>query len=180
VKTFTESREFVTHLQYYQDRKKAIAALDLDSIDEPIVDIVSAFAGLSFCFPLQSCFGHFVCDPEQNTRTLAPVPKTYAGSVRYRIAYIALCIENCRNGRILHNFLAEIPTIDPAYIQFGSADWFWEQFANSYILQIEPVVHKGMDEAILEAAEARHVQIVRDLFFNQLRNLVCKELAERI
>jgi hypothetical protein len=44
VKTFTESREFVTYLGYYQDREKAIAALDLDSTDEPIVDIVSAFA----------------------------------------------------------------------------------------------------------------------------------------
>ena len=65
--SFTESREFVTHLGYYQDREKAIAALDLDSTDEPIV---SAFADLSFCFPLQSCFGHFVCNPDQNKRTL--------------------------------------------------------------------------------------------------------------
>lgn len=171
--TFTESREFVTHLRYYQDRKKAIAALDLDSIDEPIVDIVSALADLSFCFPLQSCVGHFVCDPDQNTRTLASVRKTYAGPVRYRIAYVALCIENSHNGRTMHNFLAEIPTIDPTYIQFGSADWFWERFANSYILQVEPLIHMEKDEVILEAAEARHVQITRDLFFDRLRNLVC-------
>ncbi len=180
METFTEPREFKTNTSYNQARLETIAALDLDSIDEPIVDIISAFADFAFCFPLQSCFGHFICDPEQNIRTLTPVPKVCAGPVRYRIAYIALCIENSRNGQILHESLAEIPATDPTYIQFGSADWFWERFVNSYILQVEPVGHMGKDEAILEATEARHVQIVRDLFFEKLRNLVCKDLAKRL
>lgn len=166
--------------RFFQDRKETVAALDLGSIDEPIVDIVSAFAELPYCFPLQSCFGHFVCVPEQDVHTLAPIPTGYAGPVRYRIAYIALCIENSRYGQILRESLAEIPAADPAYIRFGSADWFWERFVNSYILQVEPEGHMGKDEVILEATEARHVQMVRDLFFEELRNLVYWNLAKRL
>jgi len=180
LKTFTESRGFVLNPRYFQDRKDTVAALDLGFIDEPIVDIVSAFAELPYCFPLQSCFGHFVCFPEQDVHTLDSVPTVCAGPVRYRIAYIALCIENSRYGQILRESLAEIPATHPAYIQFGSADWFWERFVNSYILQVEPVSHMGKDEAILEATEARHVQLVRDLFFEELRNLVYRDLVKRL
>lgn len=171
MKTFTASKGFVTNPQYAQSREDTISALDLNCIDEPIVEIVSAFANLTYCFPLQSCFGHFVCPPEKDTHTLSPIPKWYTGSVRYRIAYIALCIENNLNGQILHESLAKIPALDPAYIQFGSADWFWERFVNSYVLQVEPAGHMGQDEAILDAKEARHVQMVRDLFFMELKNM---------
>lgn len=161
----------MTNPRFAQDREAVIEALDLASIDEPIVDIVSAFTELPYCFPLQSCYGHFVCVSEKDSHTLAPIPSGYTGSVRYRIAYIALCIENSCNGRLLLACLAKIHTLDPAYIQFGSADWFWERFLNSYILQVEPERHLSKDEAILEVKEAQHVQRVRDLFFENLRDL---------
>ncbi|MDY7036451.1 MAG: hypothetical protein SV375_09880 [Thermodesulfobacteriota bacterium] len=178
--TFTKTKEFVINSRYIQDRKNTIAGLDLSSIDEPIMDIVSAFAELPYCFPLQSCFGHFICDPEQDIHTLDPIFTDYQGSVRYRIAYIAVCIENSRYGRIFRESLTKIPTLDPAYIHFGSAGWFWERFVNSYVLQIEPVAHIGEDETILEPTEARQVQMVRDLFFEELRNLVCMNMTNRL
>lgn len=180
METFTVSKEFEQNPRYFQDRKNTVAALDLSSIDEPIVDIVSALAELPYCFPLQSCFGHFVCHPEQDIHTIDPIPKVYAGPVRYRIAYIAVCIENSRYGQILRDSLEEISAIDPAFIQFGSADWFWNRFVNSYVLQVEPVAHMGKDEIILEAMETRHIQVVRDLFFEELRNLACMNLAKRL
>lgn len=31
-----------------------------------------------------------------------------------------------------------ITAIEPDYLQFGSADWFWERWLNSYALQVEP------------------------------------------
>lgn len=70
------------------------------------------------------------------------------------------------------------PCIDRAYIQFGSADWFWERWVNSYVLQVEPLSQVGKDEAVLESAEALRVQQTRDLFFEELRDLLSAELAK--
>jgi hypothetical protein len=48
-------------------------------------------------------------------------------------------------------------------------DWFCDQFANSYVLQVEPPSYMETDEAMLEHSEAIHVQKVRALFFTELR-----------
>jgi hypothetical protein len=125
LETFTEPREFVENTRYSQDRQDALAALDLGSIDEPIVDIVAGFATLPHCFTLQCCYGHFICAPEQDPHSFEPIPLGYAGLVRYRIAYIAFCLETSRRGWALRERLARVPTVYPGYIQFGSADWFW-------------------------------------------------------
>jgi len=109
METFTEPREFVENPRYSQDRHDTLAALDLSSIDEPIVDIVAGFAVLPHCFTLQSCYGHFVCAPEQDSRTLDAVVPGYAGPVRYRIAYVLFCIENSNRGWALRKSLARIP-----------------------------------------------------------------------
>ena len=170
--TFTEPRPFVSNPSYAQDRSNTLAKLDLQSIDKPIVDIVAGFAELPSCFPLQSCFGHFVCDPEQDKHTLAPIPEGCKGPVRYRIAYIALCIEESSSGRMLRDELAEIQKIDPTRIQFGSADWVWERYLNSYVLQVEPLRYRNRDEAILDVKETKHVQTARDVFFKEMRNIV--------
>jgi hypothetical protein len=182
METFTEPREFVENPVYSQDRQSTLAALDMDSIDEPIVDIVAGFAALPHCFPLQSCYGHFVCAPEQDSRTLEPVPPDYTGLVRYRIAYIAFCLENSYRGWVLRETLARVPAIDLGYVQFGTADWFWKRslIVNSYALQVEPVAHQLKDDAILEAAEALHTQRVRDLLFTELRAVLAVELSEHV
>lgn len=57
--------------------------------------------------------------------------------VEYRIAYLALCIENSAPGRMLYDSLQAIPAINPQNIQFGSAHWFWERQVNSYVLQVK-------------------------------------------
>lgn len=174
--TFTEPRAFVFNPRYQKDRSDTIVALDLDCIDEPVVDIVAAFSMLPYCFTLQSCFGHFICTPKQDIHTLDSIPKAFNDPVRYRIAYIALCIENNSHGWNLYNCLSEIQTVDPVYIQFGSADWFWDHFANSYVLQVDPPSHMEKDEATLEPGEGKHVEKVRNRFFNELRNRISKDL----
>jgi len=178
METFTKPREFVENKRYSQDRHDALAALDLNSIDKPIVDIVAGFAMLPHCFTLQCCYGHFVCTPEQARHSLEPIPLGYSGLLRYRIAYMAFCVENSRRGRALRQALAGIPTVAPGYVQFGSADWFWERWVNSYALQVEPIGHQLEDEFILEPTEGTCIQMARDLFFTELRTLLATEPRE--
>lgn len=180
METFGEPREFVKNKRYAQDRKDTLRALDLGSIDEPIVDIVAGFAKLPHCFTLQCCYGHFVYALAQNPHNLEPIPSGYGGLVRYRIAYIAFCLEDSRRGRTLCDSLARIAEISPSYVQFGSADWFWEQCVNSYALQVEPIAHQFKDEAILEPAEALQTQRVRHNFFKVLRALLDREISEHV
>jgi len=81
VETFSDPREFVENKKYVQERTAALAVLDLDSIDESIVDIVSGFATLPHCFTQQSCFGHFICSPGQSIHSRQPIPHNYSGLV---------------------------------------------------------------------------------------------------
>jgi hypothetical protein len=180
LETFTEAGEFVENTRFSQDRRDTLAALDLASIDEPIVDIIAGFASLPHCFTLQCCYGHFLCAPEQDSHSLEPIPKGYAGLVEYRIAYVAFCLENSRRGRALRQSLARFPAVDLGYVQFGSADWFWERWVNSYALQVEPVAHQLKDTAILEPAEALRTQSARDLFFDEIRALLAAERREGV
>lgn len=50
----------VENALYPQERRVALEALDLHSIDAPILDIIRMFAALPYCFTLQSCCGHFI------------------------------------------------------------------------------------------------------------------------
>ena len=73
--------------------------------------------------------------------------------------------------------LAEIPRIAPRYVQYGSADWFWRRWPNSFALQVMPRAQQFRDEAILDCPEARRTQEARDRFFDALRRLLAGELA---
>jgi hypothetical protein len=149
METFTEPRKMVANARYADERRAALDALDMAAIDEPIVDIVEAFARLPHCYTLQCCYGHFLPVPGQDDHSLAPIPEGHTGSVRYRIAYVAFCIENCDWGRAFLDTLSRVSAIDPGYVQFGSADWFWEQWVNSYTLQVDPAAHRFKDQADL-------------------------------
>jgi len=175
LETFTEPKPLVENPRYARDRRAALAALDLDAIDEPLVDIISGFAELPHGFTLQCCWGHFVRAPDQDARTLDALPAGHVGPVRYRIAYLGVCVENSGRGRALVESLRALTAIDPDYVQFGSADWFWERWVNSYALQVEPARFKTADEATIEGAEALHVQQTRDTFFADLRKLVTRQ-----
>lgn len=177
METFTAPREFVEDPGFRLARERALAALDLGTIDAPIVDVVAGFAALPYCYPMQSCYGHFLCHPGQDPRTLDPVPSGQVGQVRYRIAYVALCLEDSARGRRLRESLARIATLDPDFIQFGCADWFWEhcRVVNTYALQVEPAAQRMKDEAVLTPAEALRTQGARDLFFAEIRAMLAVE-----
>jgi hypothetical protein len=176
METFTQPRQLVENAGYADERQAALEALDLTAVDESIVDIVEAFALLPYCYTLQCCAGHFVTAPGQDEHSLAPIPSGHSGSVRYRIAYVAFCVENSEPGRALLERLSRIPAVDPAYIQFGSADWFWDQWVDSYTLQVEPAAHRFKDQVALTVGEALRTQRARDGFFEELRRVLAEEL----
>jgi hypothetical protein len=177
VETFTEPRKLVANPRFADERRAALGALDLGAVDEPIVDIIEAFSLLPHCYTLQCCCGHFLTTPGQDDHSLAPIPEGHVTAVRYRIAYVALCVENSDRGRALLDALSRVPAMDPSYVQFGSADWFWDQWVNSYTLQVTPVAHRFKDQAALATGEALHTQRVRDHFFDDLRFVLAEELA---
>jgi hypothetical protein len=166
----------IRHPGYAADRQAALDGLDLTAVDAPIVDLLEAFRPLPYCFTLQCCYGHFLIATGQDEHSLEPVPEGYSGSVRYRIAYVAFCVEDSGRGRDLLERLSRVPEIEPAYVQFGCADWFWDQWPNSYTLQVEPVAHRFKDQAVLTAGEAMQTQRARDRFFEELRRVLAEEL----
>lgn len=176
METFTEAKSFVDNPHYVQQRQASLAALDIDTIDAPIADIVKSFQDLPCCFTLQSCSGHFIHAAQQDRNSTERLPiSDGVGPVSYRIAYVALCFENSPDGKELLEDLRNIPMADPGCIQFGSAEWFWARQVNSYVLQVEPERFKDKDQATIDYQEALHIQEVRNSFFSKLRKLLLRQ-----
>ena len=173
METFTNLKPLVDHSSFHEDRRRSIAGLAMNEIDAPIRDIVDAFTKMTCCFTLQCCWGHFLTDRSQDPHTLEPLAAlSLAETVEYRIAYLALCIENSDAGRRLMEDLGRTVFLDPEYIQFGSAWWFWDRQINSYALQVEPIRHADQDSVTVPYEEALHVQGVRDLEFAAVREIL--------
>ena len=173
METFTEIKEFVENPGYPDQRQRALAGLSDDMIDDPIIDLINGFNRLPYCFTIQCCYGHFRYNPQQDRYNCDPLPiSDTIEKVDYRIAYICFCIENSVSGRGLFGALNKTTTIDPDYIQFCCAEWFWERQVNSYSLQVQPDRFKHQDSAILDYQEALHVEKIRNQFWDRLRELV--------
>ncbi len=175
METFTGLKDFVDNPHYREQRQESLSRLDIDSIDAPIAEIIAGFSELPYCFTLQSCYGHFLYDGQRDPRNIERLPISDGiASVDYRIAYIALCIENSDSGKALFHDLGEIPAIDPQYIQFGCAEWFWKRQVNSYALQVEPKRYMTKDRASVGYQEALHIEKIRNAFFQRLGEIVHK------
>lgn len=160
----------------YQDRKRqCLNELNIDKLDAPITGLIDDLCEFPFCFTIQCCFGHFLYPGQEEPNNTEPLPRTgLLHDVEYRIAYIAFCIENSGAGREFLHWLKQIPEIDPSYIQFGSAEWFWERAMNSYVLQVEPARHMLKDKCTIKYQEALHVEKVRNEFYDHFIRLVSK------
>lgn len=178
LETFTLPKEFVNNPQYDQDRRATLATLDIESIDDPIAAFIADFTILPHSFTLQSCYGHFLYTPEQDVHNLDSLPSDASDTIKYRMAYIVFCIQNSPLGRSFYKSLTRIPAAAPEYIQFGSADWFWMQHHNSYVLQVMPRHLMTKDEVTINHAEAVQVQKCRDLFFIKLIKLLDRQLQK--
>ena len=70
--------------------------------------------------------------------------------------------------------LKAIAVLEPAYIQFGSAEWFWERCVNSYILQVEPERSKYKDSVNVSFKEGLFIEKIRDQFFIEFETVIQK------
>lgn len=173
METFTVIKDFVDNPHFYEQRRKSLNELDLTMIDAPIVEIIKGFSKLPYCFTLQSCYGHFLHQDQRSLKNIEPLLiSDNIKKVEYRIAYFALCIQNSESGIELFHDLNKISIIDPEYIQFGCAEWFWKRQVNSYALQVEPKRFMKRDKAIIDYKEALHVEKVRNEFFKEIKKIV--------
>lgn len=173
METFTEFKPLVDNPLYQEQREKSLRRLDINTIDAPIMGIVNSFAKLPYCFTLQSCYGHFVYKNQKNPKNVEPLPGSDdISTVAYRIAYIALCIQNDDRGKMLLQELSNIPSIDPEYVQFGCAEWFWKRQINSYALQVEPKRYKKKDRVSISYKEALHIEKIRNKVFMKLKKII--------
>ena len=100
METFARHRSLIENSDFAQQRRAALAAFSGDGIDSPIVELIRDLNTLPFCFTLQSCHGHFVYKGQVDPYNLAPLPLSGSvGKVEYRIAYVALCIDNSEDGK---------------------------------------------------------------------------------
>lgn len=173
METFTKIKEFAENPDYYEDRQKSISNLKIGSIDKPIIDLIKRFLKLPYCFTIQSCYGHFVYKGQKNPNNTEPLPiSKNIKTIEYRIAYLALCLQNSKSGKILFKRLSTLPQIDCKYIQFGCAEWFWERQINSYTLQVEPERYSTKDRVFIDYKEALYIENIRNKFFKKMEDII--------
>ena len=178
METFTPPRPFVPHPGYKRDRERSLQSLqqeiEKNAIDPPLLPLVRECMAVPHCFTMQCCYGHFVHRLEPDPDNLAPISRytQEVGSIRYRIAYLAFCLDDSPDGHHLYSELEGIAGLDPAFIQFGSADWFWDQVPNTYCLQLEPERMRDADSGDVKWDEALRIEEIREPFFAGIREII--------
>ena len=175
METFTEFRPMVVDHRYRYRRRQCLNELNIDELDAPIAGLIDDLCEFPFCFTLQNCFGHFLYPDQEDPNNIEPLPSTgKIHSVEYRIAYIAICLEDRHSGHKFLRWLRQLPEIDHQYIQFGCAEWFLERIPNSYVLQVAPERFMLKDRCIVDFSEARHIEKVGNTLCDRLKMLVSK------
>lgn len=175
METFRPAKALIHNPDFTDQRRRWLSGLDDHTIDAPLRPLIRRLNDRPDCFTLQCCYGHFVHADQPDPHNLVPLTvKTIPAEVdiTYRIAYLALCIDNSASGRALLEVLGSLPDLDPVNIQFGSPTWFWRQQVNTYALQVEPERFKHLDQAMLDLAEARRIETLRAKFFARLAEVV--------
>jgi hypothetical protein len=179
LETYVAAKGLIRNPHFHNQRQKALIGLRQATIDEPIVGLISKFANLPYCFTLQSCFGHFLLDDQSDSHNVEPLPSLdQETDVQYRIAYIAVCVQDDTAGKMLLDDLRGLCLLDPQNMQYGCAKWFWERQINSYVVQVEPERHKTKDRCVISYQEALYLEGVRNRFFDKLNLLLKKRSKE--
>jgi hypothetical protein len=177
METYTPPKPFENYPGFQTDRQVALGNLDIARIDDPLVELIRDLNTLPYLFTLQCCHGHFLTTAG---REISDFDSSGPSStVEYRLAYIAFCLENSPSGKEFARQLNSIPlTVERNLVQFCSAQWFWDQWVNSYALQLMPPRFNDKDKAVIDYHEAREVKRVRDIMFAYLRDFTDEILAQ--
>ena len=177
METFSRVKSFVHNPAFAQEREAELGRLDFQTIDPPIMDVIKGFAELCYCFTLQSCYGHFVHAAQPQPRNLEPVPAHNVGSLKYRIAYLAFCLENSTKGKRLRTALEHIPAIDPEYVQRLAATGY-EDLTPSRM--IEFAIHDIEAEYVERMASVGYEDLTPDRLIEFAIHDVDAEYVERM
>lgn len=172
METFVQPKALVYNPGFQAQKDAILSGLDSAAIDPPLAGLIAGINKLACSFTMQCCFGHFIHKENRDPFNTEALPKSQdIRRVDYKIAYLALCLDNSEPGRALYRKLEEMTAVDPGYIQFGSALWFWERQVNSFVLQVEPERFKARDKARLIYREALRVEKARNAFFRQFEKI---------
>jgi len=169
METYTSIKPFVDDPHFFKRRQDCLSGLDIGVVDAPMIAIINGFLKLPYCFTLQSCYGHFVYDNQRSPQNIKPLPTMEANAkIKYRIAYLALCLQNNDRGKELLETLEDLVNIDREYIQVGCAEWFRKRQVNSYVIQVEPERYKTKDMVVIRYPEALQIEKVRNQLYNNI------------
>lgn len=162
METFIDPKEMIEEAGFSEIRAEILKNLHIPDIDPPIRDIIHTFRSFPHCVTIQCCHGHLLESSVDNDRGL------------YQIAYLALMLENSPKGREYYNRLAKIAQLDTEFIQWGSAEWFWDNQGlwNSYVIQAEPYRFRHLDRFLMNPSEAMQWHEARTMLFQELRKLL--------
>ena len=177
METYTAPKPFEDHPEFQTDRQFALNNLDVTLIDDPLVNLIDDLNKLPYLFTLQCCYGHFLTTDNKEISDFDLL--STINEVEYRLAYIAFCVENSPSGKKFAQKLENIPlTVDRSLVQFCSAQWFWDQWVNSYALQLMPQRFKDKDSAVIDYHEAEKVKQARDIFFAFMKDFTSTILEQ--
>ena len=87
MESFTEPKELAENPHYQHQRQNSLVGFSDDILDVPIIELINAFNKLPHCFTLQSCYGHFIFNGQENPHNVEPLPVTdNIATVYYRVA----------------------------------------------------------------------------------------------
>nr|WP_321257385.1 hypothetical protein [uncultured Pseudodesulfovibrio sp.] len=176
METFIPSVPLQNTSNFTQAKAQALKNLDTIPIDMPIKDIVISINKLPYCYTIQCCWGHFVNSKQPDKNNLEVVKKNDIDEkFEYRIAYLALSLENTSAGTFFLDDMKKIPSIvNSNYVQFGCAQWFLQRHINSYVLQVQPSDRAHIDSMTVPQKEALLIQSTRNVFWDTIRQRVHK------
>ncbi len=171
METFTKPRPLEDNSDFARQRATALVGLEGASIDEPLRELIADLNRLPYCFTLQCCWGHFLVPGETDELTLAAPPARGMAELDYKLAYVALCVSDDDIGRSFRDDIAGLVDAEPRFVQFGSADWFWERQVNSYAIQVAPRKKRKRDRMTLDGKQARLLSHARTRMFREFAEL---------
>lgn len=171
MQTYCSEKSLRFDPEFKKNKTRALKELAKTEIDAPIQDVITELNRLPFCYTLQCCYGHFTSSEQPDKHNLSIVSKSGpSDDFLYRIAYVAFCIDATSDGKQFLSALRGLPSkTDTKTIQFGCAQWFWDQCVNSYVLQVQPTDHADVDSLHVSRKEALCIQSVRNRFWDVLR-----------
>lgn len=180
METYTAPKPFEDYPEFQRDRQLALDMLDIALIDDPLVGLIKDLNQIPYLFTLQCCHGHFqTTDGEEISDFDASGSINKLNKLEYRLAYIVFCIENSSSGKFFAQQLQDIPlTVKHGLVQFCSAQWFWDQWLNSYVLQVMVPRFKDKDTCVIDVHEADKIKQARDIFYAYLKDFASTILEE--